>query len=84
MRYERYLAIAGRHERLIDLIRSGEFSSPDLAEQLGVSEQTVYRDIDYLKQHGYSIRSQRHTDGWAYHLLAEPAQVSDGKGAART
>jgi hypothetical protein len=40
MRYEHYLAIASWHERLIDLIRSGEFSSPDLAEKLGVSEQT--------------------------------------------
>ncbi|MGE3999008.1 MAG: HTH domain-containing protein [Planctomycetaceae bacterium] len=82
MRYERSLAIANRHDRLIDLIRSGEFSSPDLATKLKVSEQTIYRDIDFLKQRGYSIRSEKHADGWAYHLLAEPATVSNGKGAA--
>ncbi len=84
MRYERTLAIANRHDRLIELIRSGELSAPDLARELGVSEQTIYRDIDFLKQRGYSIRSQRHTDCWAYHLLAEPAAVSVGKGASRT
>jgi len=80
MRYGRSLAIANRHDRLIELIRTGGFSSPDLARKLKVSEQTIYRDIDFLKHRGYSIRSERHTDGWAYHLLAEPATVSNEKG----
>jgi biotin operon repressor len=79
MRYERALAIADRHDRLIKLIQSGDYSSYDLAEQLGVSEQTIYRDIDFLKQRGFAIRSEKHSDGWAYHLLAESA--SDEKGA---
>lgn len=83
MRYECALAIADRHDRLIELIRSGVYSSRGLAEKLEVSEQTIYRDIDFLKQRGFSIRSERHADGWAYHLLAEPATVSNGKGAAR-
>jgi biotin operon repressor len=82
MRYERSLGIASRHDRLIKLIRSGEFSSPDLARKLKVSEQTVYRDIDFLKKRGYSIRSKKHADGWAYHLLGEPATLSIGKGSA--
>jgi DeoR/GlpR family transcriptional regulator of sugar metabolism len=77
MRYERFLAIADRHDRLIELIRSGEFSSPELANKLEVSEQTIYRDVDFLKRRGYSIRSEKHSDGWAYHLLAEPRSVSD-------
>jgi predicted DNA-binding transcriptional regulator YafY len=83
MRYERSLAIASRLDRLIELIRSGEFSSPDLAKKLKVSDQTIYRDIDFLKKSGYSIRSEKHIDGWAYHLLAEPATVSIGEGASR-
>jgi predicted DNA-binding transcriptional regulator YafY len=81
MRYERSLTIANRLDRLIELIRSGGFSSPGLADKLKVSEQTIYRDIDFLKQRGYSIRSERHADGWAYHLLSEPATVSNGKGS---
>lgn len=83
MRYGRALAIATRHEALIGLVRAGEFSSHDLAKTLGVSEQTIYRDIDFLKQRGYSIRSEKHADGWAYHLLAEPASVSSGMEASR-
>ena len=83
MRYEKSLAIQSRHDRLVELIRTGRFSSPDLAQKLRVSEQTIYRDIDFLKQRGYSIRSEKHTHGWAYHLLAEPATVSNGKGSAR-
>jgi biotin operon repressor len=84
MRYEKSLAIQSRHDRLLELIRAGRFSSPDLARKLGVSEQTIYRDIDFLKQRGFSIRSEKHTDGWAYHLLAEPATESDGQRAPRT
>jgi DeoR/GlpR family transcriptional regulator of sugar metabolism len=83
MRYERSLTIATRLDTLIELIRTGEFSSPDLAEKLKVSEQTIYRDIDFLKQRGYSIRSEKHTHGWAYHLLAEPTTLSNGKGPSR-
>jgi len=83
LRYGRSLAIASRHDRLIGLIRSGEFSSPALAQKLAVSEQTIYRDIDFLKERGYSIRSEKHADGWAYHLLEEPATTSNGKASKR-
>ncbi len=83
MRYERALAISDRHDRLIELIRTSGYSSPALAEQLGVSEQTIYRDIDYLKKSGYSILSVKHSGGWAYHLLTEPSTVSNGKGPSR-
>lgn len=81
MRYEKSLAIASRHNRLIQLIRSGEFSSTDLAEKLKMSEQTVYRDIDFLKGKGYSIRSVRLPRGWAYKLIAELATDSEAKGS---
>ncbi len=81
MRYGRSLAIASRHETLIDLIREGEFSSPDLAKRLKVSEQTIYRDIDSLKERGYAIRSIRLSKGWAYKLQGESATAQGGKGA---
>ena len=83
MRYERSLSITSRHDRLIHLIRSGAFSSPELAKKLRVSEQTIYRDIDFLKHRGYSIRSEKHADGWAYHLLAESATVLPEKESSR-
>jgi DeoR/GlpR family transcriptional regulator of sugar metabolism len=82
VRYERFLAIADRHGRLIDLIRRGEFSSSVLAEKLGCSEQTVYRDIDFLNEQGYSIRAIRHAKGWAYKLLGELTTVQAAEEAA--
>jgi DeoR/GlpR family transcriptional regulator of sugar metabolism len=81
MRYERSLAIASRHSRIIELIRTGDFSSRDLARKLMVSEQTVYRDIEFLKSRGYAIRSEKHTERWAYHLRSEPtAAATNPKG----
>ena len=55
MRYERFRAIGDRHGKLIELIRTGEYSTPFLAETLDCSEQTIYRDIEFLKEQGYSI-----------------------------
>ena len=68
MRYERSLVIIKRHENLLKLIGSGSYSSPSLAERLSVSEQTVYRDILFLRRQGHSIESVRLSKGWAYHL----------------
>lgn len=68
MRYERSFAIAERHKNLLSLIESGSYSSPSLAEKLGVSEQTVYRDILFLRRQGYPIESVRLSKGWAYQL----------------
>lgn len=80
-RYQKSLGIASRHYRLIDLIRSGEFSSPDLAAKLQVSEQTIYRDIEFLKGQGHDIRAVRLARGWAYKLLEESATIPNGKGS---
>jgi predicted DNA-binding transcriptional regulator YafY len=83
MRYERSLAITSRHERLIDLIRSGEFSSRELAEKLEVCEQTIYRDIESLKRRGYSVRSVRLSRAWAYRI-DNSAPVPNGGGRTTT
>ena len=82
MRYTQSLAIASRHDRLIDLIRSGQFSSPNLAQRLSVSEQTIYRDIDFLKERGYPICAVRLTKGWAYKLIEDSASDVSRKGAS--
>ena len=82
MRYKKVLAIPGRLDRLIELIRTGANSSLDLAKKLKVSEQTIYRDIGHLKETGYVICSKKHPTGWAYHLMAEPATTSARKGSS--
>ena len=68
MRYRQAFAITKRLEFLLALIGHGTHSSPSLAGKLGVSEQTVYRDILFLKRRGYPIRAVRLSSNWAYQL----------------
>lgn len=84
MRYERSLAVAGRLQKLIELVRAGAYSTPGLAKTLCVSEQTIYRDVLFLKRKGYDIRAAKHAKGWAYHLLAEPDSLAQAKGSPGT
>ncbi|MHC5540637.1 HTH domain-containing protein [Singulisphaera rosea] len=84
MRYERSLAVAGRLESLLELVRAGGYSTPAIAAKLEVCDQTVYRDILFLKQRGYKIRSRKHSSGWAYELFDEPGTGTETKGAVRT
>lgn len=73
MRYDQLRFIVERHSQLLGMLQEGRFSTPMLAECLGVSEQTIYRDIDYLKQNGYAIRAVRLSRQWAYQLDASNA-----------
>lgn len=68
MRYNQLATISDRHAKLMVLIREGTHSTPGLSKQLGVSEQTIYRDVEYLKQNGYAIKAVRVARGWAYRL----------------
>ena len=69
MRYERTSSISNRHRTLLKLIRKGGYSSSGLAERLGVSEPTVNRDIEFLREQGYQIKAVRVDRRWAYRLL---------------
>jgi|WetSurMetagenome_2_1015567.scaffolds.fasta_scaffold1049582_2 biotin operon repressor len=84
MRYERSLAVTKRLDDILALIKCGAYSSPTLAEKLGVSEQTVYRDIVCLKRQGHQIRSVKRSANWAYQLLREAAEVHHNRGGRRT
>lgn len=66
MPYEQMNTIAERHVRLLELIRTSALSCRGLAERLEVSEQTVYRDIDFLRNSGHEITAGRSDRGWAY------------------
>ena len=71
MRYHRSLAVTKRLADLLALIRRGGYSSSDIAQELGVSEQTIYRDILFLKQQGHPIRSVKLSSQWAYQLVGK-------------
>ena len=46
-----------RRSRLLELVQSRQFATlPELVEQLGVSESTVRRDLEYLEERGTTRR----------------------------
>jgi len=57
--------------RLLELLsilqRGGEHAGPALARQLEVTERTVRRDVDRLRELGYAVDARRGSDG-AYRL----------------
>ena len=73
MVYQRSLDIERRLEAALVLIGSGGYSTPMLAEELGVSIPTVSRVVTALRQRGHEIRSERKPDGWRYVLADRPS-----------
>jgi len=65
MRYNQVHTIAKRHGQLLMLIRQGTFSSAGLATEVRASEQTIYRDIEFLRKQGHKIKSVRVSRVWA-------------------
>ena len=73
MLYQRSLDIERRLQMVLRLIRTGNVSTPMIAEQLGVSIPTVSRDVTALRERGYDIRSERKGEGWRFVLAPEPS-----------
>lgn len=66
MRYQQTLEIHQRLETVLRLIRSGNYSSPALAEAVGVSIPTISRIVAALREQGYDIRAERQRGSWRY------------------
>jgi biotin operon repressor len=71
MRYQQTLEIHQRLETVLRLIRTGNFSTPALAETVGVSIPTISRIVAALREQGHDIRAERLQGGWRY-VLAQP------------
>ena len=71
MQYQRSRDIELRLEAVLKLVRKGGYSTPKIAQELGVSIPTVSRDVTALRERGHHIRSERTTDGWCYVLAYE-------------
>ena len=68
MRYEKSLQIEQRLSELLELIQSGQYSTPELAEKVGVSVPTVSRSIQALRERGHKIIAEKAEGGWHYEL----------------
>lgn len=66
MRYRKSLEIERRLAETLRLIETGQYSTPLLAETLGVSIPTISRIVAALRQRGHDIRAVRHDDAWRY------------------
>jgi biotin operon repressor len=75
MLYERSRDIETRLGTVLRLISLGEYSTPRLAAELGVSIPTVSRAVTALRQRGHDIRSLRAGAGWCFTLVRKPPTV---------
>ena len=66
MRYQLAIDIHERIEEVLRLIRTGEYSTPALAEAVGVSIPTISRIVATLREQGYDIQAERTSRGWRY------------------
>lgn len=68
MHYQQTLEIHQRLEAVLRLVGTGKYSTPALAETVGVSIPTISRIVAALREQGYHIRSERTPEGWRYTL----------------
>ena len=69
MPFERSQEIERRLDHVLRLIRTGQFSTPMLAEEVGVSIPTISRCVTALRTRGYDIRAEKHGGGSRYVLV---------------
>jgi len=70
MRYQQTLEIHERLETVLQLIRTGRYSTPALAVEVGVSIPTISRIVAALREMGHEIRAERTSNGWRYVLVS--------------
>jgi biotin operon repressor len=72
MPFERSFEIEQRLDAVLRLIRTGRYSTPALAEAVGVSIPTVSRIVAALRDRGHDIQAERTSKGWRYVLSPRP------------
>jgi transposase len=68
MRYQQTIEIHERIATVLRLIETGEYSTPALAEEVGVSIPTISRIVAALRERGHDIHAERTSKGWRYML----------------
>ncbi len=81
MPYQRSLEIEKRLQEMLRLIRSGSYSTPMLAQRLGISIPTASRHLTALRARGHRIRSERRAGRWRYVLASDSTKALRTAGA---
>lgn len=66
MPFERSLEIERWIDKVHRLIRTRRFSTPMLAEEVGVSIPTISRCVTAMRIRGFDIHAEKHGGGWRY------------------
>jgi biotin operon repressor len=72
MLYQRSHDIERRLQSVLELIDAGQYSTPELARELGVSIPTISRDLTALRERGHAIAAEQQRGAWRY-VLHKPA-----------
>lgn len=72
MRYQQAIEIHERIETVLRLIETGDYSTPALADEVGVSIPTISRIVAALREQGHEIHSERTSKGWRYTIQSTP------------
>jgi biotin operon repressor len=72
MPFERSQEIERRLDDVLRLIRTGRFSTPMLAKEVGVSIPTISRCVTALRLRGHDIRAEKNGNSWRYFLVRQP------------
>jgi biotin operon repressor len=73
MRYQHSLEVHKRLEAVLQLVRTGRYSTPTIAAMIGVSIPTISRIVAALREQGHQIQAERTRQGWRYVLLSQTA-----------
>ena len=73
MRYQHSLEIHERIEEVLRLIKTGRYSTPALAEKVGVSIPTISRIVAALRALGHAIHAERTGSVWRYVIESKQA-----------
>jgi len=84
MPFERSLEIERRLDDVLRLIRTGRFSTPMLAEKVGVSTPTISRCVTALRTRGYDIKAARQAKEWRYVVIGKTAGTQKPKASPST
>jgi biotin operon repressor len=74
--YQRAIEIQQRLEAVLELVAAGQYSTPQIANEVDVSTATVSRCIDALRKQGHSIESVKIDGQWCYRLQGSSRRVS--------
>jgi hypothetical protein len=77
MLYQRSLEIQHRLDAVLQLIHTGNYSTPMLAKEIGVSIPTISCCLTALRGRGHPIQAEKFENGWRYFLRNDTALESE-------